>query len=207
MFRRWRRCPTSRAATPTSTLMGARWVTRACSLSSSRQADTTRRSASEKTVSGGWSGDDAGGDIYRTRRAGDPAMSVLRIAIVLAPPSHHGAAILKISFLLERRCAEHSAIGRLNQHGDAFAGGRRLYGEIERRPVPVAERCQRFHPIGVLQGAAGVFPAGHLCRAALGEAHQEHAALSVAGADRDRAMIGGEDHRRDRLGPRIAHRR
>jgi hypothetical protein len=43
-----------------------------CSQSPSRQADTTSRSASEKTVSGGWSGGDERGDICRTGRAGDP---------------------------------------------------------------------------------------------------------------------------------------
>ena len=95
--------------------------------------------------------------------------------------------------------------GRLDQYGDTLTISGRLDGKVERRPVPAAERSQHFHPVGVLQGAAGFLPAGHPCRAFLGEPYQQHTAPPVAGANRDRAMIGSECHWRNCLGPCVVH--
>jgi hypothetical protein len=55
------------------------------------------------------------------------------------------------------------------------------------------------------RGNQGVGAPSAPCRALLGETHQKHIAPPVAGANRDGATIGSEAHRRDCLGPRVAH--
>ena len=88
-------------------------------------------------------------DIRRARRSGGRGDASLEDCNRHGCPRSSELAVLEI-FSLERSGAEHLAIGRLNQYGDALAVSGRLDGEAERRPVPAAERSQHFHPVGVL---------------------------------------------------------